>query len=169
MKKKLLLLTIVLIFSIGTVTAASGDSMTIGGVVPLVLDLTLVQAGTADDLTLKTGVDTEDVVIATTTIATNSSAGWTLVVMSENGSNLINEETDSIAYTMSYATTSGGVSTTVATDALLLSTGTDIADSDARTGESTPEVANLTISYPRSLTYAAGYYSDLLTITLRAK
>lgn len=170
MNKKAILVLIVFLSLTGMVFGGSGDSMSIGGVVPLVLELTLDPTSyNADDLDLDSA-DTLDVTatIADITIDTNSSAGWDLVVMSANDSSLINQETDAIAYTAVYVRGVTGTSTAAAAQSLTAAGVVLTSDGD-RTPAGTGEVGVINIVYDQSTTYAAGYYSDLLTVTLRAK
>ena len=154
----------VLLLVAGTVFAANGETINIGGTVPLILTLTVSPEATADNLPLTTtGADastTED--LADITIATNNTSGWELWIFSVNGGTLNNSEPtpDTIGYTLTYAGTNG-----VATTAPLTA-GVRFGQNTAATGDS---AQSLDIVYNQSATYPAGYYSDQLTLVLRAK
>ena len=171
MLRKLFIFTIVLLLSLNVISAASGDSMTIGGVVPLILNLTMTQDPGADDLDLDSATGpVTGITIASITVDTNSSAGWELVVMSENGGTLKNAvPTDTpISYTCTYVQGASGSSTSTGAQGLTTA-GVILTQDTARTTAGTPEPGTLQIAYNQSTTYPAGYYSDLLTVTLRAK
>lgn len=150
----------------GLAFAANGDTLNIGGQVPLVLTLTVTADAAADNLTLTTGgLDTsETAAIATIGITTNNSAGWELWVFSSNAdatnTGLINADGNRIGYTITYAGL-GGVTTT------------DITSSGLRVGEDaangTQSGQALSVTYTQSGSHPAGYYSDQLSIVLRAK
>jgi len=154
----------VLFLAASTAFAANGETINIGGSVPLVLDLTVTPLAVADNLDLDAGdVVGFNVPIANISIATNNTAGWELWIFSVNSGTLNNSEPtpDTIGYTLSYAGT-GGVATTAPTTAGLL-----FGQSSPPTVDDTTE--ELSITYNQSTTYAAGYYSDQLTLVLRAK
>lgn len=156
----------VLILVAGAAFAANGDTLNIGGQVPLTLTLTVTADAAADNLTLITaGADTAvTAAIATIDISTNNTAGWELWVFSANSdatnTGLVNADSDKIGYTISYAGT-GGVTTTDIT-----SSGLKVGE-DAANGTQTTQA--LSVTYTQSASHAAGYYSDQLSIVLRAK
>lgn len=153
----LLLLVPALAFS------ANGDTLNIGGQVPLVLNLTVTPDADADNLTLL-GSTTPTVDIALIDVSTNNTAGWELHLFSANatgtGTFLENADGDQITYTVTFNSTGG------ATTADVLDTGLLLKD-DGANGEEidTP----LQITYTQEPDLAAGYYSDQLSIVLRAK
>ena len=164
MKKQLRLLSIVaaLLLVAGVAFAANGDSINIGGQVPLILDLTVVPDAAADNLTLVGAAATVNPTIATITIATNNTLGWELWVFStdlDGTSSLINADGDQIDYTISYA--GAGTQPTATIPAIGLQVGAE--------GDATGDTAALSITYDLATTYPAGYYSDSLTIVLRAQ
>ncbi|MFP4113435.1 MAG: hypothetical protein ACOC2Y_03930 [Spirochaetota bacterium] len=150
----------------GVAFAANGDTLNIGGHVPLALDLTVTASGVADNLPLTiAGVDAPTTqTIATIDVTTNNTAGWELWVFSENAdptdTGLINADLDEITYEIEYL----GAGTTGAVD---------IPDTGALVGEATSDLAQtgetLQITYTQSEGHNAGYYSDQLAIVLRAK
>ena len=159
-----LLLAVFLLAGATAAFAASGDTLTIGGSVPLTLDLTVTPSGTQDNITLVGAAAGSTADIADIDINTNSSGGWELWVFSANagalGTGLLNADGDQIDYTIAYGGT-GGAATMAVTDSGL-KVGEEAAPNAAETG-------TLTITYDQANNYAAGYYSDLLTVTLRAK
>ncbi|MBU8913877.1 MAG: hypothetical protein KOO61_07630, partial [Spirochaetales bacterium] len=88
MRKQLRALAIIagLILVSGAAFAANGDTLNIGGQVPLILTLTVTADAAADNLTLVTaGVDAPvTAAIATINISTNNTGGWELWVFSAN-------------------------------------------------------------------------------------
>jgi len=162
----LLLTLILLAVGAGTVWASNGDTLNIGGQVPLVLTLTVVADANADNLTLiTTGVDVAaTATIASIDITTNNSAGWELWVFSANAdatdTGMINADGDEIEYSINYSGLGTPGVTDIDSDGVLV--GEDAANA-AQTGET------LTIGYTQSESYPAGYYSDQLSIVLRAK
>ncbi len=142
--------------------ASNGDTLNIGGVVPLQLDLTVDPVPySPDDLTLVAGVTTAVTAlgIADIGIATNNTAGWELWVMSANAGSLLNDDGDNVDYTLTYDG-SGGV-----TAAVPIVAGTKLGEA----GTDVDESALLSINYSQEPDYPAGYYTDQLTIILRAK
>jgi hypothetical protein len=168
MNKKAILILIIFLSVFGLVYGATGDTLTIGGSVPLILELTVSPDPNADDLTLVGAAAPATATIATIGIVTNSSAGWELWVQSTNATtyaSLINADGDEIPYTLGYTTTTGDGNTTNAGSAIT-SDGIMLGEDD---DVSTVEEGNLDITYAQAPDYPAGYYSDLLTITIRAK
>lgn len=164
--RRMLALAAALLLVATTGFAANGDTINIGGQVPLSLELTVTADTNADNLTLITaGADTSvTAAIATIDITTNNTAGWELWVFSSNAdgtdTGLLNADGDEIVYTITYAGT-GGV------------TATDITSSGLKVGEDaangTQSAQALSVNYTQSASHAAGYYSDQLSIVLRAK
>ena len=164
-KAKLLkksLIVMVLILVAGTTFAASGETIIIGGAVPLILDLAVVTTADTDNLDLSSTTDGVDqsVVIANITITTNNTAGWDLIAISENDAVMTNADGDDISYSLTY----GGAGTTGAatpnsTTGILLGEEADLSG----------DVAALSINYQRDTGYPAGYYSDQVALILRAK
>jgi hypothetical protein len=157
-------LTVLVLFLVaGTAFASNGDTINIGGSVPLILTLTVAPTAVADNLPLtKTGADAASTqILSTISVVTNNTAGWELWVFSANDGTMDNADTDSLAYTLTYAGT-GGVGP-VAPATAGVKYGELAGASTGDTGE------NLSITYTQSATHPAGYYSDQLTIVLRAK
>jgi hypothetical protein len=148
----------------GSVFAANGDTLNIGGVVPLSLDLTVTADPSADNLPLVgvSGPTTEP--IATIDISTNNHLGWELWVFSANagvaGTSMNNADGNSIGYTINYQ----GLGTLGATA---------LTDSGLKVGEAGTNATEtgqvLEITYNQEPDHPAGYYSDQLTVVLRAK
>jgi len=168
MNKKAILILIVFLSGFGIIYGATGDTLTIGGSVPLILEITVTPDPNSDDLTLVGAAAPTTATIATIGIITNSSAGWELWVQSTNATtyaSLINADGDEIPYTLAYGSTNGTGGT--------VNDGTAITSDGIMLGEdstvSTIEEGNLDITYDQAPDYPAGYYSDLLTITIRAK
>ena len=162
-KTKLLIKSItmmVLLLIAATAFAANGETINIGGTVPLILDLTVTPDTAADNLplTASDAATTED--LATIDISTNNTAGWELWVFSTNGATIDNSDGDTIGYTLTYAG-SGGASNTAPSTA-----GVKFGEAAAAT---TDTAQLMSITYNQSTSYPAGYYSDQLTIVLRAK
>ena len=163
---RLSILVLVLVAGAGLAFGANGDTLNIGGQVPLTLSLTVTADANADNLTLITGgADTSTTAaIATIDITTNNTAGWELWVFSANSdatdTGIINADGDEIVYDVTYAG-AGGV------------TNGDITTSGLKVGEdasnATQTAQPLSITYTQSANHAAGYYSDQLSIVLRAK
>ena len=160
LKKSIIILVLILVA--GTAFGANGDTINIGGTVPLVLTLTVAPTAIADNLPLTTtGADAATTQhLAAISVATNNTAGWELWIFSVNDGSIDNADTDSLAYTLTYAGT-GGVATTAPTTAGLL-----FGENAAAAGDTTQD---LDITYTQSATHPAGYYSDQLTLVLRAK
>ncbi len=168
MKKLVIVLSAV--FMMLPVFASNGDTLNIGGVVPLILDLTVDPTGTNyDNLDLVDagGAAVTGEVLAAITIATNNTAGWTLIVTSANSDagnpGLRNDDNDPVAYQIAY-TGAGGV----AAAAIPATVGLTVGDSNAG-ATAYDDTGDLTIDYTQGADYPAGYYSDQLTIVLRAK
>ncbi len=159
---KMLTMFVVLLLTATAVFASNGDTINIGGTVPLILNLTVTPDAAADNLPLTTtGADTSTTEnLADITISTNNTAGWELWIFSVNGGSIDNDDTDSIAYTLTYAGT-GGVATTAPSTAGVLFGQAAAATTDT--------AQSLDITYTQSASHPAGYYSDQLTIVLRAK
>ncbi len=168
------ILRYVLILSLLAVTsgiafAANGDTLNIGGQVPLTLDLTVTADASADNLTLVGTTSGFNPTIAAISITTNNNAGWELWVFSTNadgsGTSMNNGDAtpSEIAYTIEYSGTGGGASAAITT------AGLKVGENTATAPVATPETGDLSITYDQSQTYPAGYYSDQLTIVLRAK
>jgi hypothetical protein len=156
----------VLFLAAATAFAANGDTINIGGVVPLSLTLEVTVDADVDNLLL-TATDlpaTKDV--ASIVITTNNTSGWELIIYSANGANLLNADGDDIPYTLTYAGV-GGVATTAPTTGGLLFGEESGTSASPATGD---PAGDLNITYVQSTSgYAAGYYSDQLTLVLRAK
>lgn len=155
----LLLLVPALAFS------ANGDTLNIGGSVPLVLTLVVTADADADNLTLHAPAATPTVTIATIDVSTNNTAGWELWVFSATGealgsSTLRSADNENISYTVSFNSTGGVTTTPITAGGLMLKE--DLANG-TETG------SELQITYPQAENYDAGYYSDQLTVVLRAK
>ena len=160
LKKSIILLVLILVAA--TAFASNGETINIGGTVPLILNLTVTPDTAADNLTLTTtGADTSTTVaLASIDVSTNNTSGWELWVFSTNGATLDNSDGDSIGYTLTYAGT-GGVATTAPTTG-----GVMFGEANAATADSGQA---MNITYTQSANHPAGYYSDQLTIVLRAK
>lgn len=174
MLRKSIVLLVILLMSLTPVFAATGDTLIIGGAVPLILTLVVTPDAGADDLTLRAAAATVTPTVGTVEIEANNSAGWELWVHSTNAdatnAMMLNADGDPIAYLIEYDKTLGqgtGVATNVGAE--LTSAGLKIGEDTAITAEGTPEQGALVLTYDTAFTYPAGYYSDLLTITLRAK
>lgn len=154
----------VLFLVAGTAFASNGETINIGGTVPLILTLTVAPDAAADNLPLTTtGVDTETTEdLADITISTNNTSGWELWIFSVNNGTLNNSEPtpDTIGYTLTYAGTNGAATTAPTT------AGEKFGENTAATGDATQ---SLDIVYTQSKDHPAGYYSDQLTLVLRAK
>lgn len=156
-----------LLFVTGLAFAANGDTLNIGGQVPLVLTLTVTADAAADNLTLTTGGANTGVTaaIATIDVTTNNSAGWELWVFSSNAdatdTGMINADGNEIGYTISYAGAGGSL-----TPANITSSGLMVGED---TSNSTQSGQALSVTYTQSASHPAGYYSDQLSIVLRAK
>ena len=165
MKKELRVLAVAaaLLLVAAGAFAANGDTINIGGQVPLSLDLTVVADAAADNLTLVGATAAFNPTIAAITIATNNTAGWELWVFAANAAgastSMINADGDSIAYTITYA----GAGTTGAVD--IPAAGVLVGEE----GDASGDAAALSVTYDQSTTFPAGYYSDQLSIVLRAK
>lgn len=165
LKKSLILLVLLLVAA--TAFAASGETIIIGGAVPLSLILTVdTSAYTHDNLDLSSAtVANHNEPIADITITTNNTAGWELIAVSENhgitgATEMSNADGDDIAYTMTYAGTGGVTAAPTGTGVII---GENGASSAGDAG------AELSITYNQSTTYPAGYYSDQVELILRAK
>lgn len=162
MKQRLISVLVLVVVVAAFGFASNGDTINIGGMVPLRLDLTVVVDDDAANLQLE-GDEAVTPEIALITISTNNSAGWELWVYADNagaaGTALMNAEGDPISYTISYGGTNG--------------TAGEITDAGLMVGENTDAAgdddANLSIAYTQQEDFLAGYYSDQLAIVLRAK
>ncbi len=153
----LLLLAPALAFS------ANGDTLNIGGSVPLVLTLVVTPDANADNLVLHAPAATPTVTIATIDVSTNNTAGWELWVFSTTGealgsSTLRSADDEDIAYTVTYP---GG-----ATGAAIIAGGLMLKEDPLNGSEA---ASALQITYAQAEDHDAGYYSDQLTLVLRAK
>ncbi len=159
MKKLIIVLLMCLLMM--PLFASNGDTLNIGGVVPLQLDLVVdPSAYSPDDLVLVAGATTSVTpTIADIDIATNNTAGWELWVMSSNNASLLNDDNDAVAYTLTYGGTGGTTSAPTTTGVKLGEAASDVDE----TGQL------LIINYDQEPDYPAGYYTDQLTIILRAK
>jgi len=143
----------------------NGDTLNIGGSVPLVLTLTVTPDPDADNLTLVGSTAGNVEQVATVSVSTNNTAGWELYAWSSNvesgaaaTSALVNADGDPIGYQVTY--TGGEATAAIGSGGMLLK----------EVLTNTPEVdVPLSIVYDQSLAFPAGYYSDQLTIVLRAK
>ncbi len=150
--------------------ASNGDTLNIGGVVPLILNLTVTPAANYDNLDLvDAAAGSVTATLAGIVIATNNSAGWELWITSTNADGgscaLINDDGDEVTYTLAYTGTGGA-----ATTAVVATTGTMYGEAiSTDTAERYDDTGNLTITYTQGADYPSGYYSDQLTIVLRAK
>ena len=174
MKKRIVLsamVALLVLTAMPVVAQQNGQTLMIGGLVPLTLDLTLTADPLAQNLPL---VGTPDPAfeqsIAEIGITTNNTAGWQLFVYSTNGSDLVSASNDRIRYTIRY-TGSGGNDIGNAEEIPGGSTGLMIGES---TGDGTnPAVLSelgesLFIQYDQD-DHPAGYYSDQLAVVLRAR
>lgn len=146
---------------------ANGDTINIGGSVPLVLSLTVTPDANADNLTLHAPAANTTAGIATIDVSTNNTGGWELYAYSATAdagttSVLENSDGDTIGYTVTFTSDGGaGVTdTAIGTGGLLLA---EYTTNETEVG------SPLEILYPQAENYPAGYYSDQLTIVLRAK
>jgi len=170
MKRAAVVLVLAILFAFvgGVAFAQSGDTLNIGGFVPLTLDLTVTPTVAANNLQLF-GTTVDNVVpVAGISIVTNNAAGWELHVYSGTGegtgaSTLNNADGETIGYTVDYTGTGGVATANVGTGGLKVGEDTAVAPL------ATPETGNLNITYTQTQTFAAGYYSDQLSIVLRAK
>jgi len=160
LKKSIILLVLILLA--GTAFASSGDTINIGGVVPLILDLTVAPTAISDNLTLAGAATITALNIADITVTTNNSAGWELWIYSENDSNLLNADGDNVVYTLTYSGATGALPD--GTDSPL-STGVQFGEE----GDASGDIAELGINYTQTTGFPAGYYADQLTLVLRAK
>ena len=151
--------------------ASNGDTLNIGGVVPLILNLTVTPDANSDNLDLvdSAGPTSVTPTIAGLVIETNNSAGWELWVYSNNADGgscaLINDDGDEFAYTLNYTGTGGG-----AAAAVTATTGTKFGEATSSdTTARYDDTGNLVINYSQQADKPAGYYTDQLTIVLRAK
>jgi hypothetical protein len=169
MKKRTLIIAIVALLvltAMPLVAQNNGQTLNIGGIVPLQLTLTVdTTAYNHQNLPLETDVVDHTETIADITVTTNNSAGWELHAFSDNLSNLVNATTDTIAYDI--GVTDGVVATVFAP----ISTADGILLWEENLGDTGVLLFNGTIElqYDRSATYPAGYYSDQLALVLRAK
>jgi hypothetical protein len=115
-----------------------------------------------DKLSLNTSNSSTTVDVAAIEITSNASAGWELYIYSANDGKMINADNDEIDYTLTYAT----VEATGNAAATPLSAGVVFASEADTSGDS---VGDLNITYTQSTGYPAGYYSDQLTMVLRAQ
>lgn len=173
MKKQMTAVAIATLMVLAALPLAAqdnGQTLNIGGLVPLQLTLTLVPDDRAQDLPLVgTTVDNAQI-IAGVTIDTNNTAGWDLWVYSVNGSKLINNDADEIDYTIAYSGT--GAVATAAIPAGSAANGTGLlvgSADDTDAPANTADTGNLTITYTQTETFPAGYYSDQIAVVLRAK
>lgn len=146
---------------------ANGDTINIGGSVPLVLSLTLTPDPNADNLTLHAPAAPATATIATIDVTTNNTGGWELYAYSATAdagttSVLENADGNEIGYTVTF-TSDGGANLT---DTAIPNGGQMLTE--YATNE-TEAASPLVINYPQAQNYSAGYYSDQLTIVLRAK
>ena len=155
----------VLLLIAGTAFASNGETINIGGTVPLILNLTVDTSTTlSDNLPLVGAAGSHTEKLADITISTNNSDGWELWIFSVNGGTLDNSATatDSITYTLTYAGSSG-----------VAAPGTQPTIAGIQYGEATTAATDtaqaLSIIYPQAPDHPAGYYSDQLTVVLRAK
>jgi hypothetical protein len=166
MKKELRILSIVaaLLLVAGFAFGANGDTLNIGGQVPLILTLTVTANAAADNLTLVGATLAFNPTIAAIDIATNNTAGWELWVFSASSAGLdtgmFNADGDEIVYSITYAGTGGAAAAAIPPAGVL------IGENAASTGDT---AAVLSVTYDQSITYPAGYYSDQLSLVLRAK
>ncbi len=170
MKKRILAIAIVVLLvltAMPLVAQNNGQTLNIGGFVPLQLDLGLTPDAVAQNLPLVGATAGFTQAIAALTIDTNNTAGWELWVFSENAADLINSDGDAISYTIRF-TGSGGVATPVtipATVGLQVGEATEAVDPGANLSDS----GDLIIQYNQSDSFRAGYYSDQLAVVLRAR
>lgn len=146
---------------------ANGDTINIGGSVPLVLSLTVTPDANADNLTLHAPAAAATATIATIDVTTNNTGGWELYAYSATAdagtsSILENADGDDIGYTVTF-TSDGGAGVT---DTAIPSGGQLLTEYATNQTEAT---SPLVINYAQAENYPAGYYSDQLTIVLRAK
>ncbi|MFW5686493.1 MAG: hypothetical protein ACOC0O_07565 [Spirochaetota bacterium] len=155
----MLLVAGMLLFVPALAFASNGDTLNIGGQVPLVLDLTVTPVGNYDDLPLSGSV-TVNQTIATVEVHTNNKLGWELWIYGANSvgaqSFLESADGDTLEYTLTFGATTSGV------DAGGRKFGEDTADIVA-------PGTDLEINYTQLPDLKAGYYSDQLSIVLRAK
>ena len=159
LKKSLIVLVLILVA--GTTFAASGETIIIGGAVPLILDLTVTTTAATDNLDLSSVTAAgHSETIADITITTNNTAGWDLIAISENDAVMTNADGDDIAYTLTYlgAGTAGALAPNSTTGVLL-----------GEEADLSGDTSTLTITYDQDTTYPAGYYSDQVALILRAK
>jgi hypothetical protein len=151
------------------VFASNGDTLNIGGVVPLILNLTVTPTDPYDNLDLMSDPAADvNVQIADITIETNNSAGWELWITSNNSDDgnqaLVSGDGDTIAYSLTYSGTNG-----LSDQAVTATTGNMFGYTESGDANVYDEASTLTINYQQGVDYPAGYYSDQLTIVLRAK
>lgn len=166
MKKRIVLgaLVALLVLTAMPVVAQAGRTLTIGGLVPLTLELDLAPLALAQNLPLIGSVEDFEQDIAALTITTNNTAGWELWVYSENGAVLRNVHDDEIEYRIRFGGAfgeptfdipegfgDGGLGRLIASDT------------------TTSDTGNLIIQYTQTETFPAGYYSDQLAVVLRAQ
>ncbi|TVQ23802.1 MAG: hypothetical protein EA383_13325 [Spirochaetaceae bacterium] len=162
MKKRILLIAIVALLVLTAtplVAQNNGQTLNIGGLVPLQLTIAVTPDVDAQNLDLE-GLATLTPAIATFEVRTNNTAGWSLWVFSVNESLLVNSTGDDISYQI--AVDDGVVVPAYAT---IPAVGVELWDED----DAADFDATLRIEYTQTETFPAGYYSDQLALVLRAK
>lgn len=169
MKRMLRIMAVVAVLFLAPALAfgANGDTINIGGSVPLVLSLTVTPDADADNLTLHAPAANTTVSIATIDVTTNNTGGWELYAYSATAdagtaSVLANADGDDIGYSVTF-TSDGGAGVT---DTAIPNGGQLLAE---YASNETEVDSPLEITYAQAENYEAGYYSDQLTIVLRAK
>ncbi|MCK4979529.1 MAG: hypothetical protein KAS62_03990 [Candidatus Delongbacteria bacterium] len=178
MKKKMLSVLLGTLLIAGVSFAALTDFGQIAANIPLTTAITVaayptnIATGTPAAISDGTGVAAE-IVVNGVAITDNSINGWTLDVVSTNGSVLINQTdlTTTIAYTLEMSATTGGVLGAglgiVAGSPLALGAGA-IATAGVATTASVAYAFDLTMDITNAATIGklAGDYADTITLTV---
>ena len=164
MNKRILAIAIValLVLTAMPLVAQNGQTLNIGGLVPLILDLTITPDGIAQDLPLVGNNDDEVVVVADITISTNNSTGFELLAISQNGLLLINANADEIGYDIAFVP-EGNTPTFGVIDA------NDVIFSETDPTLDTPITGTIQVQFDQSENHPAGYYSDQIALVLRTQ
>jgi hypothetical protein len=161
---RLVLILSIFVAATGVAFAQNGDTLNIGGQVPLTLTLGMTPDPAADNLDLSSADGPVTATIAAITVDTNNTAGWELWVFAANadGTNtsMQNADGNEFVYTITYTGLgSPGAANITDTGLLVGEAGLNVVT----------DSGNLQIAYTQSTAARAGYYSDQLAIVLRAK
>lgn len=161
--KKITILAVVfaILFSVGTISAATEGTLLLQGTVPAVLEITVTpESGVNDALDLS--ADITDLKVATVLERSNKKAGYTVTLSSANNGVFQNTDTTydySLDYTLAYD----------GSEIDLSSGSAEITNESVKTtGAGTSK--NVTISYNGEADFPyEGTYTDTLTFTIAAK